>query len=108
MYTKIRRLLGSFDDPLCMVSTHGTLQQDDGLARIASISHCNRSLKLQRNPQAQQRTDLRINLCMVEVSEDFAYLNKGVVDAMPKLDPAVWMRLLYCSNQEISKPVVTH
>ena len=33
---------------------------------------------------------------MVEVSKDLAYQDKGVADAMPKPDPIVWIRVLYC------------
>ena len=57
--------------------------------------------EISRDPQAQERTDLRINLCMVEVSGDFAHHNKGVGDAMPKLDPTVWMRSFILSDRKL-------
>ena len=89
--------MGSFADPHCIVSTHCRLQQDDALARIAEVPRCNHSLKLQGILYlAQEGSDLGINLCVVEVSRDFAYQDKGVADAMPKPDPIVWIRVLYC------------
>lgn len=63
---------GLFRGPSLIVSTHGTLQQIDALAWIGRALCCTHFLEIKGILQCRRGTDPHINLCMVEVSKDFA------------------------------------